>query len=159
MYICQQENVLQDVLAVYVFGGMVIMPHSQIKNESKQRTVVNCWKTHDEIQLRTALEAALPNEHPIEAIEQDDDDGYAPSEEFAPPERCHYDSLQMNPPASIDAALITIEVWTNKFLIRAWASYESGSAKYHPILKADIPLRHGFNAIFDVVNLLLKSIT
>jgi hypothetical protein len=150
MYYCQQENVLQDVLAVYVFGGMVIMPHSPLKNELKQRTVVNCWKTHDESQLRTALESALPGslEERIEEEPEPDTERGA---------QCYYDSLHLNPPASIDAALITIEVWTNKFLIRAWASYESGSAKYHPILKADIPLRHGFTAIYDVVNLLLKS--
>ncbi|MBX9569099.1 MAG: hypothetical protein K2X77_09405 [Candidatus Obscuribacterales bacterium] len=150
MYYCQQENVLQDVLAVYVFGGMVIMPHSPINNELKQRTVVNCWKTHDEGQLRTALEAALPGPSDAPTDEQRDPD----TERGA---RCYYDSFHMNPPVNIDAALITIEIWTNKFLIRAWASYESGSAKYHPILKADIPLRHGFAAIYDVVNLLLKS--
>lgn len=152
MYYVQQENVLQDVLAVYVFGGMVIMPHSTSKSELKQRTIVNCWKTQDEGQLRTALEAALPSNGSAtaELCRDNDTDRGA---------RCYYDSLHLNPPANIDAALITIEIWTNNFLIRAWASHESGSAKYHPILKADIPLRHGITAIYDVVNLLLKSFT
>lgn len=161
-----QENVLRDVLAVYVFGGMVILPYSTTKESMKERTIVQCWKTQDEDKLRVALEAAFSELDNSEKDGENNAEGVPSTREMdegsngvdtTRGETCCYESLQMNPPGHVDAALITIEIWSQRFVIRSWASYESGSAKYHPILKADIPLRHGRTAIFDVVSLLLKS--
>jgi hypothetical protein len=143
----QGENSLTDVISLYVFGGMVIMPGTMCQQKKEQKSKVKNWHISDlekmRIELQSCLLEMIPNSSPPD---------------FDLPAQPTVAPIAIQTFNEFDSAIITIEIWSRSFIVRAWANGGDGSSDCFPIYQSEIQQSEGATALMKSVYALMTQL-
>lgn len=163
MQIIQRENSLQTILAVYVVGDMIVMPRLNADAGAGDAKLVDCWNIKEEDKLRDVLTEAIPALSILKPSQSIEDFLLSDQEDSSQEDTTEYNTRTSDReavpslPDTLRAGLITIEIWKNNFLIKAWGSDSTDNPKYHPLLNGNIPSSHGSSAVIALLQSFLKN--